>query len=60
MRSHLPSRVPNRGKKETLKPTKLAELASNELRTPSDGEMIMILAQWGQGWDVFVGFSAGS
>jgi hypothetical protein len=44
MRIHLPSRVPNRGKKQILKPTKIAKLVSNAVKMSSGGEMIEILA----------------
>ena len=48
MRSHLPNRVPNRGKKQTLKPTKLAKLVSNAAKMPSDGEMFETLTRRGK------------
>ena len=48
MRSHLPRRVPIRGKKQTLKPAKLAKLVSNAAKTPSDGELFETLAQRGK------------
>ena len=48
MKSNLPSRVPNRVKKQTLKQTKIPKLVSNAAKTSSYGEMFETLARRGK------------